>query len=38
MQRKRGGFLMACGLILLLCAGGWGVLALQLQYGRPSLL
>jgi len=25
MQRKRGGFLMACGLILLLCAGGWGV-------------
>jgi hypothetical protein len=23
MQRKRGGFLMACGLILLLCAGGW---------------
>ena len=25
MRRKRGGLLMACGLVLLLCAGGWGV-------------
>lgn len=24
MRRKQGGFLMICGLLLLLCAGGWG--------------